>query len=56
MTYEQPWEQPSNAFIQGGLYRLKIGLGRERYELIKSLGLQSNFFTFLEVVLFNVYN
>ena len=55
-TCEQSCEQTSNAFIQGGLNRLKIGLGHEHFALIMSAGVCCNFVTAFLIILFHVFH
>lgn len=56
VTCGQSSEQTSNAFIQGGLNRLKIGLGHERFVLIMSVWLCCNFITVFLITLFHVFH
>lgn len=53
---ERSCEQTSNALIQGGLNRLKIGLGHEHFVLITSVGLCRNFVTAFLIILFHVFH
>lgn len=55
-TCEQSSEQKSKAFIQGGLNRLKIGLGHERFVLIMLVWLCYNFITVFLITLFHVFH
>lgn len=56
VTNEQSCEQTNSTSLQGGLNKLKIGLGHENYALITSVGIQCNFYTGFLIILFNVYN
>lgn len=56
VTCEQSSEQTSNAFIQGGLNRLKIGLRHGCFALIMSVWLCCNFITVFLITLFHVFH
>lgn len=56
VTCEQSSEETSNAFIQGGLNRLKIGPGHEHFVLIMSVWLCCNFITVFLITLFHVFH
>lgn len=56
VTCEQSREQTSNAFIQGDLNRLKIGLGHECFVLIISVGLRCSFVAAFLIILFHVFH